>query len=138
MNTDKKKPLILLLLAALAGAQTPDGVMDLFRTAARALADRDVPLFLEQFDREMKDYDVLRQRVTLLVAEEGAQSSIEVVRDEGDDKRRQMEIDWLLRVGTGTPKRRVLKFTVERRGRAWKITALDAVEFFGASQPAPA
>ena len=48
----------------------------------------------------------------------------------GDDKRRELEIDWLLRVGTGNSKRKILKFTVERRGRGWKITSLDAVEFF--------
>ena len=121
---------MLAVAAVVAVAQTPEGVLDLFRTAAQALADRDVPRFLGQFDPEMKDFDVLRQRVTLLVAAEGAESSIEVVRDEGDDKRRELEIDWLLRVGTGNSKRKILKFTVERRGRGWKITSLDAVEFF--------
>jgi hypothetical protein len=121
---------MLAVAAVMAVAQTPDGVLDLFRTAAQALADQDVPRFIEQFDPEMKNLDVLRQRVTLLVAAEGAESSIEVVRDEGDDKRRQLEIDWLLRVGTGTSKRKILKLTVERRGRGWKVTALDAVEFF--------
>ena len=127
----KRLPTLLLIAAALATAQTPEAVLNLFQTAAQALADRDVPKFLEQFDAGMKDFDVLRQRVTLLVASEGAESSIEVVSDDGDGQRRVMEIDWLLRVGTGASKRRVLKFTAERRGRAWKITSLEPVEFFG-------
>ena len=131
MNADKKR-LALLAVAFMAGAvaQTPETVMDMFRTAARALAEQDVRRFLDQFDAGMKDFDVLRQRVTLLVASEGAESSIEVVRDDGDDQRREMQIDWVLRVGTGASKRRVVKFTVERRGRVWKITAADPVEFF--------
>src|SRR5437868_13638985 len=121
MNADKKLlPVLFLLLASVAKAQTPQAVLDVFKVAAETLAARDVPRFLEQFDPAMKDYDVLRQRVTLLVGEEGAESSIEVVTDEGNDQRREMQIDWLLRVGTGTPKRGMLKITVERRGRAWE------------------
>jgi len=105
--------------------------LDVFKTAAEALSNRDVAKFMEQFDPAMKDYDVLKQNITLLVGAEGAQSSIEVVSDEGDDKSRALEIDWLLRVGTGTAKREILKVTVERRGRGWKITALAPIDFFG-------
>src|SRR5882762_3319176 len=105
MNADKKRLSILfLLLAAVAEAQTPPGVLDIFRVAAEALAEPNVPRFLQQFDSAMKDYEALRQHVTLLVATDGAESSIETVSDEGDDQRREMQIDWLLRVGTGTPK----------------------------------
>jgi len=131
MNADRKRLLTLVLLAAVAMAQTPQGVLDTFRVAAEALSGRDVKRFLEQFDPEMKDFEVLRQNATLLVGAEGAASSIEVVRDEGDAQRRAMEIDWLLRVGTGASKRGILKVTVERRGRGWKITALEPVGFFG-------
>jgi len=123
--------ILALASAATAGAQTPQPVLDLFRTAAEALSERNVPRFLEQFDPAMKDYDVLRQHVTLLVGTDGAQSSIEVVSDEGDDKRRALEIDWLLQVGTGAAKREILKVTVERQGRGWKITALKPLDFFG-------
>ena len=119
--------MLFLLLAVVAVAQTPQSVLDLFRVAAQALAERDVRGFLEQFDPAMKGYDVLRQRAALLM---GAESSVEIVRDEGDDRRREMQIDWLLRVGSGASKRRILNVTVERQGRAWKITALDPVEFF--------
>ena len=122
-------PILALIFAATAAAQTP--VLDVFKTAAEALSNRDVAKFMEQFDPALKDYDVLKQNITLLVGAEGAQSSIEVVSDEGDDKSRALEIDWLLRVGTGTAKREILKVTVERRGRGWKITALAPIDFFG-------
>lgn len=131
MNADKKRlPILVLLFVAVGAAQTPQTVLDMFRVAAEALAERDVQGFLEQFDPAMKDYDALRQRATLLVATEGAESSIEVVRDAGDLQRRQMQVDWLLRVGPGAQKRRILSITVERRERGWKITALEPVEFF--------
>ena len=130
IGRNSKLAVLVLLLTSVATAQTPQPVLDMFRVAARALADRDVQGFLEQFDPAMKDYEELRRRAALLVAVEGAESSIEVVSDEGDNQRRLMQIDWLLRVGTGAPKRRVLSFTVERRERAWKITALDPVNFF--------
>lgn len=124
-----------LFLAAALFAQTPAAVLDLLRTAAQALAEGDARRFLEQFDPAMARYDALARNVALLVASQTAESSIEVIREEGGERRRTMELDWLLRAGAAPPKRQVVKVTVERRGRAWKITALDPVEFF--APPAP-
>jgi hypothetical protein len=123
-------PISILGLALVATAQTPQPVLDMLRVAAQALAEKDVPGFLDQFDRAMKGYDELGRQVTLLVAAEAAESSIEVVRDEGDDRRREMQVDWLLRAGNSAPKRKIIAITVERSGRSWKITALNPIDFF--------
>jgi hypothetical protein len=130
MKERKKYAVLFALLAAVAVAQTPQGVLDMFRGAAQALAERDVRGFLDNFDPAMKGYDVLQQRVTLLVGAAAAESSIEVVSDEGDGQTRKMQIDWFLRAGTSAPKRQIVKVTVERRGRSWKITTFEPVEFF--------
>ena len=109
-------------------AQSP--ALEPLRSAAEALAERDAARFLNQFDPAMKGYETLREQVGALVAADGAASTLEIVSEQGDQRRKTLEIDWLLRVGPGAAKRRILKFVVERQSRAWKITSLDAVEFF--------
>ena len=123
----KRLVAICVFVTGTAAAQTPQAVLDMFRVAAQALAERDVQGFLGQFDPAMKGYDVLRQNAALIA---GAESSVEIVSDEGDGRRREMQIDWWLRVSGGVSKRRLLKVTSERQGRAWKVTSLDPVTFF--------
>ena len=120
----------MCVVAAGVAAQTPSGVLDLLGLATRALADKDARAFLECFDRGITGYDALARHVAVLVGSEGAESSVEIVKDEGDDRRRTLEVDWLLRVGTAPARREILKIEVERQGRGWKITALAPVEFF--------
>jgi hypothetical protein len=121
---------VLFMLASAAMGQTPRAVLDVFREVTQALAERQPERFLEQFDAEMPGFAALRRDVIALVATEAVSSTIEVVSDAGDDERRQMQIDWLLKTSTGAPRRAVLKMTLERRGRKWKITALDPAAFF--------
>jgi hypothetical protein len=129
MNANRRV-LAALLLCDPVLAQTPGPVLDLLRTATQALSERDTRRFLEQFDPAMPRYDALARNAALLVASQGAESSIEVIGDEGDGLVRRLELDWLLRAGASPAKRQVVKVTVERRARTWKITALDPVEFF--------
>ena len=63
------------------------------------------------------------------------QSSIEVVENEGDDRRRSLELDWILRIRReqeATPGRRQqrVKCRVEKSGKKWRIIALEPLEFF--------
>ena len=57
-------------------------------------------------------------------------STIEVITDEGDEQKRTLELDWLLKIDNAEPRRQIVKCQVERQGKKWKITALDPVEFF--------
>jgi hypothetical protein len=50
--------------------------------------------------------------------------------DEGDELKRTLELDWLLKIDTDEPRRQIVKCQVEKQGKKWKITALEPVDFF--------
>jgi len=57
-------------------------------------------------------------------------STIDVIRDEGDDQKRTLDLDWLLKIDTDNPRRQVVQCQVEKQGKKWKITKLEPVNFF--------
>ena len=128
---------VFLLLAALANAEPPADVLEFFRTAADALATDNASAFLEKFDRNLPEYATLRTEVESLLAAYDVGSTIEVVSDEGDNQKRSLELDWLLLTsekaashGASATRRRIVKCQIERRGKQWKITALEPIDFF--------
>ncbi|MSV34405.1 MAG: hypothetical protein EXQ47_02235 [Bryobacterales bacterium] len=127
----------LLLFTSLAFAEPPADVRDFFRTAAEALVNDDASAFLAKFDRSLPGYDTLRGHVQGLLAGHDVGSSIEIVNHEGDNQRRTLELDWVLVTtekaanhSNGITRRRIVKCRIERRGKQWKITAFEPVEFF--------
>jgi hypothetical protein len=120
---------VFLLLAGSAGAQPPKDVLDFVRSAADALADQDANGFLDHFDRNMPGYATLRDEAAVL-ARADVESAIEFVTDEGDDKRRDLRLDWLLRINGGLPRHELVECRMEKQGKKWKITQLKPVEFF--------
>jgi hypothetical protein len=123
----------LLMLAGLAatGQNRPPAQMEVFRNVSEALANRDTDAFLDQFDRRMPQYEKLRDEIQELfgLAQEIG-STIDIITDEGGDDRRQLQLDWLLKIDLEEPRRQIVKCEVEKQGKRWKITALDPVEFF--------
>jgi murein L,D-transpeptidase YcbB/YkuD len=128
------KLLIGSLLAAsltAAGQSRPPAYMEVFRAASEALANRDADAFLDQFDSKMPQYEKLRDEIQeLFGAAQEIGSTIDVITDEGDEQKRMLELDWLLKIHNGDPRRQIVKCQVEKQGKKWKITALDPVEFF--------
>jgi hypothetical protein len=118
----------------LCAQEPPKDVLEFFRTTAEALADKDASAFLGHFDRAMPGYDTLESEVRALLDRSEVTSTIEIISDQGDDAKRTLQLDWLLRVDQDLPRRQIVKCTVERRGKQWKITALEPVGFF---QPSP-
>jgi hypothetical protein len=114
-------------------ADTPKDVVDLFRTAVEALADKDSTAFLDKFDRNMPAYNTLHDEILALLDHSEVGSDVEIVTDEGDAQKRAIQLDWLLRIDNDQPKRQIIKCRIERQGKKWKITAIEPVEFF---QPA--
>jgi hypothetical protein len=121
------------MLAGLAatGQNRPPAQMEVFRNVSEALANRDTDAFLDQFDRRMPQYEKLRDEIQELfgLAQEIG-STIDIITDEGGDDRRQLQLDWLLKIDLEEPRRQIVKCEVEKQGKRWKITALDPVEFF--------
>ena len=122
-----------LLAASLTavGQNRPPEQMEVFRAASEALANQDADAFLDQFDPKMPQYEKLRDHIRELfgVAQEIG-STIDVITDEGDDQKRTLELDWLLKIDNDDARRQIVKCQVEKQGKKWKITALEPVEFF--------
>ncbi len=128
---------LLLLISTLAVADTAADVLNVFTSAAEGLIDDDAASFLDQFDRNMPGYAALQNNVEGLLAAYDVGSTIEEITDGGDDRKRTVELDWLLilqqKGATNSPqqtRRQVVKCTVERRGKQWKITALEPMDIF--------
>lgn len=128
---------LLLLVATFALADTAADVLNVFTSAAEGLINDDAASFLDRFDRNMPGYAALQNNVQGLLAAYDVGATIEEITDEGDDHRRTVELDWLLilkqKGATNSPqqtRRQIVKCTVERRGKQWKITALEPVDLF--------
>ncbi|MBM3745195.1 MAG: hypothetical protein FJW34_05315 [Acidobacteria bacterium] len=111
-------------------------VRDLLARMAGALGDASAAEFLRCFDRQMSGYARLERQVYALLNQFAVASSVEVLEQRGDQRQRNLEADWLLEMrslaATGPLERRrgILKLTLERRGRDWRIRALDPPDFF--------
>jgi murein L,D-transpeptidase YcbB/YkuD len=123
----------LLIVAGLmaVGQNRPPEQMEVFRLVSEALANQDAEAFLDQFDPKMPQYEKLRNEIQDLfgMAQEIG-STVDVIMDEGDELKRTLELDWLLKIDTDEPRRQIVKCQVEKQGKKWKITALEPVDFF--------
>ncbi len=133
----------LLLFSMVALADSSADVLNVFSAAAEALTNDDSNAFLDNFEPcNMPDYAALRTNIEGLLAAYEVGSTIEVVTDEGDDQKRTVSLDWLLVTseknalnGNQQTRRRIVKCRVEHQGKRWKITALDAVDYFKVPTP---
>ena len=121
--------LCLLLLAVTVSAEPPKDVLDFLRTAAENLADQNTSGFLDHFDRGMPGYSKLKDEIEAL-AYADVSSSIEFANDEGDERARAMQLDWIIRINGAEPRRQLIDCRIEKRGKVWKITSLRPIEFF--------
>jgi len=126
-------------------ADSADDAWELIASAARALTEATAlpppnrgtaAAFLSFFDKRMKDYETLRSNATALVDQADLQSTLDLVRNEGDDGVRTVEVDWTLRVSdpatsvVSSQRRQNVKCRVEKQGRKWKIVFLEPIAFF--------
>jgi hypothetical protein len=126
-------------MAAFVWAQSEPDVVDFLKSTAGALANAhdpygdgrpDAQAFLEKFDPAMPGFAALRDQIDALVARAEVGTAIEVVTDEGDDHKRELQLDWVLEITDQRPRRQIVKCTIERVKGAWKFTALDPIDFF--------
>jgi len=128
-------PTILLIAFAsfaqeLPPQDAPKDVLDFFRTAAEALADKDASAFLDHFDPRMPGYEALSSHVRSLLERSEIGSSIEIVGDTGNESKRVLQLDWVLRIDQDLPKRQIVKCTIEKQGKKWRIITFDPPGFF--------
>ncbi len=127
----------LLLISMVALADSSADVLNVFSAAADSLTNDDSAAFLDHFDRNMPDYAAFRGNIESLLAAYEVGSTIEVITDEGTNEKRTVSLDWLLVTseknavnGNQQTRRSIVKCTLERRGKQWRITALTPIDFF--------
>ncbi|MFN7993751.1 MAG: hypothetical protein U0Q18_09135 [Bryobacteraceae bacterium] len=131
-----RRVFLIALLAAPLLADSQQQVFDLFTKIAAAMSNDDALPFLDAVDREMPQYDVFQANVKALVDQADVTNSIEVLSNSGDDAHRSEELDWFMQiVGKSEDhpverRREVVKVSLARRGKKWKIVSIDPIGFF--------
>jgi hypothetical protein len=135
---------ILLLASMLAFDDPPKDVIDFFRSVASTLADADRELnndkegtrprhateFLDHFDKSMPGFAEFGEQIEAMLAAGEVSTSIDFVNTKGDNQKMTLDLDWLLQCEGERPKRAVIKCTIEKRGKRWKITSIAPMGFF--------
>jgi hypothetical protein len=133
----------VLMLAVLALEDPPKDVIDFFRSVAATLADADRDVntkersrprrateFLDHFDKSMPGYAEFSGQIEEMVGAGEVGTTIDFVNTEGNDRKMTLDLDWLLECEGQRPKRAVIKCTIEKRGKKWKITSIAPIDFF--------
>jgi hypothetical protein len=131
-----RRHLLLLPLASRLRADAEEQVYELFTDVASQLANSNSPGFMARFDRSMPGYDELRRNIAGLLVQAEVQSSVEVLKNEGSETARAVELDWFLQIRQRhetegvTRRREVVTCRVERVGKAWKIFSFKPLALF--------
>lgn len=129
-------------LRALAGVER--GVLDLLETAAAALTEGELRIFLGCFEKELAGRPELERDVAALMDQHLITCSIEVLAEEGEGERRRLELDWLMELKTRIPgapptaaapgrsvrRRQQVRCEVRRRGRRWRFAGFEPLGLF--------
>lgn len=129
-------PILAAIVCAPLLADTHDEIIDLFASMAAALSEINVPQFMAAFDKNMPDYDRLKGEVAGLVSQAEISSSVEPIKDEGDDAKRTVDLDWYLEIRSLLPdgplvrRREIVHCELRKEKKHWKIVSLKPLEFF--------
>jgi hypothetical protein len=130
----------VVVIAVCAGALACAGphaeIVDLFASMTAALADDNVPGFMNGFDRNMEQYDTLRASIDALVAEAEVTSAIESVKDAGDEEKRSVDLDWTLQIrsrqaaGPLVQRQQIVHAELVKQKKHWRIVSIRPLDFF--------
>lgn len=129
---------VLALFLGLADAHTE--VVDVLASAAAALSENNGPGFLKQFDKAMPGYGRLQTDVEALLAGSEVSCSVDVLRDEGDEQKRSVAVDWSVRVhpksatGQMIDREETLELELTKAGSKWKITGVSKTRLFAPAE----
>ncbi len=128
--------LIFLLAAAIGRADTHADVVDLFASMAAALSEDKPEAFLARIEKTSPEYEKLKVDIPALLSQAELTSSVTILKDEGDDSKRVVDLDWFLEIRGKTPdgplirRRDFIHCTVEKHGKTWRVVSLKPPDFF--------
>src|SRR5260370_26545619 len=127
---------LMLFVATLAFADTTQELVDVFGSMASALSEGNPAVFLRAIDPSTPGYAELARNVNALANQNELTCSIEIVRQEGDDRAQTVELDWLLEISGKSQshpflrREATVKCKLERRKNKWRVVSLDPTSFF--------
>ena len=130
--------------SASAAAGSAAAAEDTMRKAAAALRDRKSAAFWLLFDRAMPGYSRLRQDSDALLKSAQVESTVHILKNEGDDRARNLELDWQMNivqqegVASTTRRQATVKCRLQPRDGAWRIVSFEPAGFFAATRAAEA
>ena len=105
---------------------------------ASGLSEDNAAAFLAGIEKTTPEYEKLKVQIPALLSQAELTSSVRPLKDEGDDAKRVVDLDWFLEIrgktadGPVVRRRDVIHCTVEKRGKSWRVVSLKPVEFFEA------
>ena len=127
---------VLAIASVIAQADAASEALDLFASMAAALSEDNVPGFIKSISARMDGRSQLEIAVKAMLAQAESSSQIDIVENEGDDRKRTVALDWSMQL-----KRRGLELRIDRReqivrctlvreGTKWRVTTLEPASFF--------
>lgn len=127
----------LVAAAATTGlADTHAEVVDLFASMTSALSDDNTAGFMAAFDKSMPDYDKLRSYIAGLIGEAEIASHVDPVKDEGDESKRSVDLDWTLQIrsremsGPMVQREQTIHAELVKQKKHWRIVSISPLDFF--------
>src|ERR1700691_6726017 len=126
-----RRTFLLAMWCTRLGADAKQQVFDLFTKIAAELSADNPMVFLEAVDHDMPHFQEFQADLMALTGQADVANSLDPMSDEGDDTHRAEEFDWFMQIvgkSESRPveqRRAVVKFRLERRGKKWKIVAID-------------
>lgn len=127
---------LTIAVTALVRGDAPRDLIDLFAGMASALSESNPDVFLRAFDPSMPGYSRFAANVRALATQNALGNSVEITKQEGDDRAQFVELDWLMEIsGKGDSRvfvRRevTVKCRLERQKKKWRIVGLEPADFF--------
>jgi hypothetical protein len=131
----KSAALLLIPLALCFAAGPAQEAAGAVTEMVGSLTAGNVQQFMAAFDPALPGYQKLRENVDALVRQGETQSYVDILKNEGDEKSRTLELTWELRIqhagdATASARREVqVTAKLQKQGKGWRIVALDPIAF---------
>jgi hypothetical protein len=128
--------IVAVAAAVLGVADTHSDVLELFASMTSALSDDNPAGFMKAFDRNMPDYDKLSGYVDGLIREAEVSASIDPTKDEGDDVKRSVDLDWTLQIrsrqmaGPLVERQKTVHVELVKQKKHWRIVSFTPLDLF--------
>lgn len=122
--------------AITVAADTHAEVVDLFASMTSALSNDNTAGFMAGFDKNMPDYEKLRTYIAGLIGQAEVTSHVDPFKDEGDDTKRSVDLDWTLQIrsremaGPMVEREQTLHAELVKQKKHWRIVSISPVDFF--------